>query len=96
MHEAANLARVSFVHCQAVLAKEVLSKTLPAGSHSRWQPRDVLLCCSPCSVMAESSLRSTPDFPLGSLYRELLLHPVSCCGMTGYGLALTEDQYRNN
>lgn len=31
MHEAANLARVSFVHCQAVLAKEVLSKTLPAG-----------------------------------------------------------------
>lgn len=31
MHEAANLARVFFVHCQAVLAKEVLSKTLPAG-----------------------------------------------------------------
>lgn len=31
MREAANLARVSFVHCQAVLAKEVLSETLPAG-----------------------------------------------------------------
>lgn len=29
MCEAANLARVSFVHCQA--AKEVFSKTLPAG-----------------------------------------------------------------
>lgn len=31
MRGAANLARVSFVHCPAVLTKEVLSKTLPAG-----------------------------------------------------------------
>jgi len=57
---AANLARVSFVHCPAVLTQEVLSKTLPTEFKEimlQIAAPDVLLCCPPCSVTAERSLR---------------------------------------
>lgn len=98
MHGAANLARVSFVHCLAVLTKEVLSKTLPAGFEEIMlqmvAPRCAALLPSlQCNSKKQFKKGGTSDFPLGSLYGELLLDPVSCCGMTGCGLALTEDLY---
>lgn len=98
MCEAANLARVSFFHCQAVLVKEVLSKTLPAGFEEitlqMADPRCAALLLS-LQCNGRKQLKRHSRFPSG-LFRELLLHPVSCCGMTGCGLALTEDQYRHN
>lgn len=71
MHGAANLTRVSFVHCAAVLTQEVLSKTLPAGFEEITlqiaAPRCAALLPSlQCNSRKQFKKGGTLNFPLGS------------------------------
>lgn len=71
MRGAANLARISFVHCPAVLTQEILSKTLPAGFEEIMlqiaAPRCAALLPSlKCNSRKRFRKGGTLNFPLGS------------------------------
>lgn len=73
MHEAANLARVSFFHCQAVLAKEVLSKTLPAGLEELTLQMAALRCAAlllSLQCNGRKQLKRHSRFPSGHFIRK--------------------------
>lgn len=82
---ASNLARVSFVHCSAVLTRKVLSKTLPMGFEEMMLQmaaprRAALLPSLQCNSRKQFKNRGTLDFLLGSLYKELLQDPYRAMG----------------
>lgn len=72
MRGAATLARVSFVHCPAVLTQDVLSKTLPVGFEEIMlqtaAPRCAALLPSlPCNSRKQFKKGDTLKFPSGQL-----------------------------
>lgn len=97
MHEAANLARVAFVHGQAVLAKEVLSKTLPAGFEEialqMAAPRRAALLLS-LQCNGRKQLKWAPRFPSGQFMRGTA--PTPCVMLWDDGVWTGPDQYRHN